>query len=115
MDQFKMQPFTRLDGVAVALRRDNVDTDQVIPARFLKVPRAEGLAKTYGQAETDLNIQKMQRVGGKIITVRADLLNLFDDPLLLGPVSTFGTLNFGQVQGTGGFARSLQFHVRVGW
>ena len=40
---FKMQPFRRLDGVAVALWRDNVDTDQVIPARYLKVSRAEGL------------------------------------------------------------------------
>ena len=46
MDQFKMQPFRKLDGVAVALRRDNVDTDQVIPARYLKVSRAEGLADT---------------------------------------------------------------------
>ena len=43
MRQFKMQPFRKLDGVAVALRRDNVDTDQVIPARYLKVSRAEGL------------------------------------------------------------------------
>ena len=46
MQQFKMQPFRKLDGVAVSLRRDNVDTDQVIPARFLKVPRAEGLGDT---------------------------------------------------------------------
>ena len=38
-----MQPFKQLSGVAVALRRDNVDTDQVIPARFLKISRAEGL------------------------------------------------------------------------
>ena len=46
MQQFKMQPFRKLDGVAVALRRDNVDTDQVIPARYLKVSRAEGLGDT---------------------------------------------------------------------
>ncbi|TMJ00607.1 MAG: 3-isopropylmalate dehydratase small subunit [Alphaproteobacteria bacterium] len=38
-----MQPFKQLSGAAVALRRDNVDTDQVIPARFLKISRAEGL------------------------------------------------------------------------
>ena len=50
MDQFKMQPFTRLDGIAVALRRDNVDTDQVIPARFLKLPRSEGLGETLPPA-----------------------------------------------------------------
>ncbi len=38
-----MQPFRRIEGVAVALRRDNVDTDQILPARFLKIPRAQGL------------------------------------------------------------------------
>jgi 3-isopropylmalate/(R)-2-methylmalate dehydratase small subunit len=45
MDQFKMKPFTRLAGTAVALRRDNVDTDQILPARYLKVARADGLAE----------------------------------------------------------------------
>ena len=42
---FKMTPFTKLSGTAVALRRDNVDTDQILPARYLKVARAEGLAE----------------------------------------------------------------------
>ena len=58
---------------------------------FGNAPRTDPNARTYGQAETDINIQKAQRLGGKTITVRADLLNIFDNPLLLGPVSTFGT------------------------
>jgi 3-isopropylmalate/(R)-2-methylmalate dehydratase small subunit len=37
-----MQPLAKLDGVAVALPLDNVDTDQLLPARFLKVPRSQG-------------------------------------------------------------------------
>ena len=45
LEQFKMQPFVRLTGTAVALRRDNVDTDQILPARYLKVARADGLAE----------------------------------------------------------------------
>ena len=45
MEAFKMQPFRKLDGVAVSLRRDNVDTDQVIPARFLKVTDKNGLGE----------------------------------------------------------------------
>jgi 3-isopropylmalate/(R)-2-methylmalate dehydratase small subunit len=45
MEQFKMKPFQRLAGTAVALRRDNVDTDQILPARYLKVARADGLAE----------------------------------------------------------------------
>ena len=47
--------------------------------------------------------------------LRVDVLNLFDDPLFIGPVSTFGTSNFGQITQVGGFARSLQFQARLGW
>jgi len=35
------QPFTLLSAVGVPLGQANVDTDQVIPARFLKYPRDE--------------------------------------------------------------------------
>jgi 3-isopropylmalate/(R)-2-methylmalate dehydratase small subunit len=37
-----MQPFTALDAVAVPIAMPNVDTDQIIPARFLYRQRAEG-------------------------------------------------------------------------
>jgi len=37
------QPITRFAGPAVALPRDNVDTDQIIPARFLKTTSRSGL------------------------------------------------------------------------
>ncbi len=37
-----MQPFTVLTAVAAPLEMANVDTDQIIPARFLKKPRASG-------------------------------------------------------------------------
>lgn len=37
------EPITRFDGPAVALPRDNVDTDQIIPARFLKTTGRSGL------------------------------------------------------------------------
>jgi len=38
------QPFTRVESAAVLLPRDNVDTDQIIPARFLKTVNRSGLA-----------------------------------------------------------------------
>ncbi|MCB9947817.1 MAG: 3-isopropylmalate dehydratase small subunit [Rhodospirillaceae bacterium] len=37
-----MQPFTRLNGVAAVFDQANVDTDQIIPARFLRKPRGPG-------------------------------------------------------------------------
>ncbi|HET9018075.1 MAG TPA: 3-isopropylmalate dehydratase small subunit [Acetobacteraceae bacterium] len=37
-----MQPFTTVDAKAVALDMPNVDTDQIIPARFLWHARADG-------------------------------------------------------------------------
>jgi len=40
-----MEPFTRLDAVAAPMPVANVDTDQIIPARFLRKPRKAG----YGQ------------------------------------------------------------------
>jgi 3-isopropylmalate/(R)-2-methylmalate dehydratase small subunit len=40
-----MQPFVALEGIAVPLDQSKVDTDQILPARFLRRPRKEG----YGQ------------------------------------------------------------------
>lgn len=36
-----MEPFVRLEAIAMPLPRANVDTDQIVPARFLKKPRSE--------------------------------------------------------------------------
>ncbi len=40
-----MRPFTTLTGVAAPLRAANVDTDQIIPARFLKTVERTGLGR----------------------------------------------------------------------
>ena len=39
-----MIPFARLEAVAAPLPSPNIDTDQIIPARFLQKPRKEGYA-----------------------------------------------------------------------
>ena len=40
-----MQPFTQLTGIAAPLPIANVDTDKIIPARFLKTIKRTGLGK----------------------------------------------------------------------
>ncbi|MFT8472076.1 3-isopropylmalate dehydratase small subunit [Acetobacter persici] len=40
-----MEKFTTLSAVAAALPEDNIDTDKIIPARFLKTTQRTGLGK----------------------------------------------------------------------
>ncbi|MEE8245778.1 MAG: 3-isopropylmalate dehydratase small subunit [Alphaproteobacteria bacterium] len=40
-----MEPFTVLTAAAVPIDSPNVDTDQIIPARFLKQPRGDGYGR----------------------------------------------------------------------
>jgi 3-isopropylmalate/(R)-2-methylmalate dehydratase small subunit len=54
-----MQPFTRHRGVATALDRANVDTDQIIPVQFLTRARAEG----FGDA-LFFNLRREHATGG---------------------------------------------------
>jgi len=42
-----MEPFKSITAVAVPIDMDNVDNDQVIPARLMRKPRSEGLYGTY--------------------------------------------------------------------
>ncbi len=40
-----MEPFTTLESTAIRLEGRNIDTDQIIPARFLRNPRKDGYGK----------------------------------------------------------------------
>ena len=40
-----MERFTRIESVALPVAQSNVDTDQIIPGRFLHKPRREGLGR----------------------------------------------------------------------
>ena len=40
-----MQPFTKLTSKVIPLSQNNIDTDQIIPARYLKVTDKNGLVE----------------------------------------------------------------------
>lgn len=40
-----MERFTRLEAIAAPIAQSNLDTDQIIPARFLKKPREKGFGQ----------------------------------------------------------------------
>ena len=72
-----MQPFRHLAGTAIPLGRANVDTDVIIPARWLKTISREGLGR------------------GAFETIRAEPGNVFDDPAFAGAPILIAGDNFG--------------------
>jgi 3-isopropylmalate/(R)-2-methylmalate dehydratase small subunit len=53
-----MEPFTRFTAIAAPMDRDNIDTDQILPARFLMMPR-DARYGTY--AFRDLRIDRNEQ------------------------------------------------------
>lgn len=72
-----MTPVTIIEGRAYPFGRKNVDTDVIIPARWLKTVTREGLAK------------------GAFESVRAEADNVFDDPAHAGAPILIAGDNFG--------------------
>ena len=66
-----MKPFTTLTAVAVPLDLVNVDTDQIVPARFLRRPRSEGyenfLFHDLREADRDFVLDLEPYRGAKIL------------------------------------------------
>jgi 3-isopropylmalate/(R)-2-methylmalate dehydratase small subunit len=72
-----MQPLTCVEGRAIPLGRKNVDTDIIIPARWLKTVRREGLG------------------AGAFEALRAEPGNVIDDPAYTGANVLIAGDNFG--------------------
>lgn len=66
-----MIPFTTLTAVAVPLDLVNVDTDRILPARFLRMPRASGyenyLFRDMREADPDFVLDRPAYRGAKIL------------------------------------------------
>jgi len=74
-----MQPFTLLDAPACPLPLSNVDTDQLIPARFMKRSRAEGYGQfllhdlrldSEGRPKPDFPLNDPRHSGARILVAR---------------------------------------------
>lgn len=72
-----MQPISKVEGRAYPLGLKNVDTDIIIPAKWLKTISREGLGR------------------GAFETLRAEPDNLFDDPEYAGATILIAGDNFG--------------------
>ena len=72
-----MTPVSTIEGKAIPFGRANVDTDVIIPAKWLKTISREGLGK------------------GAFETVRAEPGNVFDDPANQGAPILIAGENFG--------------------
>ena len=72
-----MTPVTTIEGRAYPFGRKNVDTDVIIPARWLKTVTRSGLAR------------------GAFESVRAEAGNVFDDPAYAGAPVLIAGDNFG--------------------
>jgi hypothetical protein len=88
----------------------------VAPAfTFGNAPRTDVRVRTPFRTNWDLAIQKTQVLGRSRLTLRAEIINVFDDAAFVGPRSVFGVANFGQLFAVGGFPRTLQLQARVAW
>lgn len=73
-----MKPLTTLEGGAAPLPLANVDTDQIIPARFMKRPRSEGyggfclhdLREEAKQAGRALALDDAKHAGAEVLIAR---------------------------------------------
>lgn len=71
-----MEKFTVLTATCVPINQNNVDTDQIIPARFLKVTTKQGLGENLfrdlrygpdGSPKPDFPLNQPQYAGAKIL------------------------------------------------
>jgi hypothetical protein len=78
-------------------------------------PRTDVRVRTPIRKNWDIALQNTHAIGGSRVTLRAELINVFDDPAFFGPRVGYGTTTFGQLAGVGGFPRTLQLSARVAW
>jgi hypothetical protein len=109
-------PANSYDPTCTCIRWLNPAAWSAAPAFTLgSAPHADPKARTPGRRNWDVGIQKTVALARARLAVRADVLNLFDNPAFFGPLITFGSGNFGRIGRDGGFPRTLQLMARLAW
>jgi hypothetical protein len=87
------------------------------PFTFGDAPHADPRVRTAARKNWDLAVHKTHAIGAARVTVRAELINAFDNPAFAGPRPGFGAAGgvFGTIVGVNGFPRTLQLMARVAW
>ena len=85
------------------------------PFTLGSAPHADPNARTPGRRNWDVGLQKTVALASARLALRAEVLNVFDNPAFFGPLITFGPTNFGQIRRDGGFPRTLQLMAKLAW
>lgn len=82
---------------------------------FGDAPRTDVRVRSPFRKNWDLAFQKSATAGAVRTSFRLEIINVFDTPDFDGPVTGFGTRNFGKITNVLGFARTFQFTLRFDW
>jgi hypothetical protein len=88
---------------------------QAAPFTFGNAPRSDGRVRTPARRLFDVAIEKSQRLGARTVSLRAEVINVFNLADFRGPGITFGDGSFGQIREAAGFPRLLQISARFAW
>ncbi|HEY4351816.1 MAG TPA: hypothetical protein VGN31_11350, partial [Paraburkholderia sp.] len=88
---------------------------QAAPFTFGNAPRTDGRVRTPPRRNVDLALQKSLPLTGRTVSVRAELINVFNFVDYLGPDIAFGDATFGQIRSAAGFSRMLQLSLQAKW
>jgi trimeric autotransporter adhesin len=87
------------------------------PFTFGNAPRADTRVRTPLRTNWDIAVHKTHPIGSARLTIRAEIINAFDNPAFAGPRPGYGAAGgvFGTIAGVNGFPRTLQLQARVAW
>ncbi len=77
-------------------------------------PHTTDVVRTPALQNWDVSLEKSTNIFSDAnLTLRFEMINLFNQPNWNGPRTIFGNSNFGEITGSGGFPRTLQFMTKV--